>query len=79
MKYKRTQEIRNEKRTTVGVEKRGGGWAVKVNTVRELMKDGISNWTMLVNWGVSGVNSTHNPFRSLAHNCIDLSSVNRLI
>ena len=36
------------------------GWGVKVNTVCELMKGGISNWTILVNWQVSGVNSIQN-------------------
>ena len=51
----------------------------RANTVCELMKDGLRNCTILVNLKVLGMKPRHYPFRSLVHNCIDLSSVNRMI
>ena len=52
---------------------------MKVNTICELAKDELRNWTILVNFYHSGMNSAHNYLKSLVSNCIDLSSVNRLI
>ena len=71
-KYKRTQEIRNENGAKIGIEEgegRGVG-GVRANTVCELMKDGLRNWTILVNLKVLGMKSRHYPFRSLVYNCI---------
>ena len=53
---------------------------MKVNTKYELMKDGLRNWTIVVNLQVSGKkNSTHDHLKELAYNCIDLLSIHRLI
>ena len=78
MKYKRTQEIRNENRAKVGIE--DGGWRERgiegKHWICWLMKDGIRNCSILVLGilGVSvqvlGMNSRHYSFRSLVYNCI---------
>ena len=70
MKYKSTQEIRNENKAKVGIEN-GGSGAEGKHCVCWLMKDGIRNCSILVLGilGVSvqvlGMNSRHYSFRSL--------------
>ena len=83
VKYKRTQEIRNENRAKVGIEdggwrRGGGGGGVEdKHCICWLMKDGIRSCPILVLGilGVSvqvlGMNSRHYwTFRSLVYNCI---------